>query len=261
MALAILVAVSSCKPREKIITTNPDRNVDMAALKSTIDSRVEHIQTLRFSKVKFDLKLDEDDYNMGGTIGLIKDSIIVVSIIPLMGYEMARIYCTKDSILVINRIDKSFYKSGLRDELRKFNLSADYYILQSILMNSYFVYTEAATDRFYENSLVLREGEYLIRSEEKIKNELHFEQEVVVDATHFGIKSIGINDYVRNEMINVDYDMFTDYNNVYLPGSILLNSLIRNFSLSLEMNIGEIEVNETINASVKIPVKYKRITF
>jgi len=261
LALAILFTVSSCKPREKITRTDPQRNVDMAALKSTIDSRADKIQTLKFSKVKFELKLDEDEFKMGGTVGIIKDSIIVVSIIPLMGYEMARIYCTKDSILVINRSNKSFYKSSLKDELRKFNLSADYYILQSILMNSYFVYTEEETDRFYENSLVFREGEYLIKSEEKIKDELYFEQEVVVDAEHFGIKSIGINDYVRKEMINIDYDLFTDNNNVFLPGYILLNSLIRNFSLSLEMNIGDIEVNETINTSIRIPVKYKRIAY
>jgi len=172
LILSILVFVSACKPREKIIIANPDRNVDMAALKSTIDNRTEKIQTLRFSKVKFSLKLAEEDYKMGGTIGIIKDSIIVVSIIPLMGYEMARIYCTRDSILVINRIEKSFYKSSLSDELRKYKLSANYSVLQSILMNSYFVYTEATSDRFHANSLVLREGEYLIKSEEKIRNEV-----------------------------------------------------------------------------------------
>ena len=110
MAIAILVAISSCKPSEKIIRTVPDRNVDRVALKNTLDSRKEHIKTLRFSKVKFDLQMDKDEFKVGGTIGLIKDSIIVVSIVPLMGYEMARIYCTKDSIIVINRSDKSFYK-------------------------------------------------------------------------------------------------------------------------------------------------------
>ena len=258
IVLAVLIIVTSCKPREKIIRTDPDRNVDLVALRNTLDNRKEHIQTLRFSKVKFNLKLDEDDYKMGGTIGLIKDSIIVISIIPLMGYEMARIYCTSDSILVINRTDKNFYKLGLKDELRKYNLSADYEILQSILMNSYFIYTEGIQGRFHESNLVFREGEYLVNSKEEIKDKLIFEQEQVIDATHFGIKSIAINDYVRKEMIKIDYDSFNDYEDIYLPGNILLISSIRNYSLSLEINIGDIEVNETINAGVRIPAKYKR---
>ncbi len=260
MALAVLIFTSSCKPGEKIARTDANRNVDLVALRNTLDSRKEHIQTLRFSKIKFSLKLNDAEYKMGGTIGLIKDSIIVVSIVPLMGYEMARIYCTKDSILVINRSDKSFYKLGLQDELRKFNLSADYDILQSILMNNYFIYTEGIQGRFHENSLVFKDGEYLIKSVEKIKGDLYFEQEQVIDATHFGIKSVGINDYVKKEMISIDYDLFNNYLDVYLPGIIMLNSSIRNYSLSIEMNIGDIEVNEIINAGVRIPEKYKRLT-
>ena len=258
MILAVLIVVSSCKPREKIVRINPDRNVDLVALRSTLDSRKEHIQTLRFSKVKFYLKLDEDGYKMGGTIGLIKDSIIVVSIVPILGYEMARIYCTRDSILVINRSDKTFYKLSLEDELRKYNLSADYEILQSILMNSYFIYTEGTQGRYHESNLVFKKGEYLINSKEEIEDKLIFEQEQVIDATNFGIKSVAINDYARKEMIKIDYDSFSDYEEVSLPGNILLNSSIRNFALILEINIGDIEVNEIINAGVKIPTKYNR---
>ena len=258
--LAVLIVVSSCKTREKIVRTDPDRNIDLVALRSTLDSRKEKIRTLRFSKVRFNLELDENDYKFGGTIGLIKESIIVISIIPLMGYEMARIYCTSDSILVINRSDKSFYKLGLKDELSKYNLSADYEILQSILMNNYFIYTEGIQGRFYESNLVFRGGEYLVSSKEELKNKLIFEQEQVIDATHFGIKSIAINDYVSKEMIKIDYDSFNDYENVSLPGNILLNSSIQNYSLKLEISIGDIEVNEIINAGVRIPAKYKRQT-
>ncbi len=260
MAVTIFIVLSSCKTREKIIKTDAIRNVDMEALKNTLENRNERIKTLRFSKIKFDLKLNEAEYKTGGTIGLIKDSIIVISVVPIMGYEMARIYCTRDSLLLINRTDKSFYKSGLQDELRKYNLSVDYEMLQSILMNDYFVYSERTKDRFHENSLVLKDGEYLIKSEEKINNELYFTQEQIIDATHFGIKSVGINDYAKKEMLSIKYDLFNDYLDVYLPGIIILNSLIRNYSVSVEMNIGEIEVNEIINADVRIPSKYKRLT-
>jgi hypothetical protein len=259
IAIVILIAVSNCKPREKVVVTEPDRTVDIMALKSTIDDRKENIKTLKFSKIRIEMKMNEEEYKLGGTIGLIRDSIIVISVIPLLGYEMARVYCTKDSILVIDRIDKSFYKLGIDDQLKKLNLSANYDMLQSILMNKPFIYKESSTDRFHENKVVLREGEYVLRSEEKIRDKLYFQQELVVDATHFGIKRIGINDYVRKEEIHIDYDLFSQYEDFYLPEVITVSSNIQNISLSVEMNIGDIEVNQMINAGIRIPSKYKKL--
>lgn len=258
--LVILVILSSCKSKQKIIKTGTERNVDITFLMNAIEEGKQHIRTLRFSKVKFSIEMNEEEYKTGGTIGIIKDSILVVSIVPVMGYEVARLYCTKDSIIVINRNEKAYYRTSTGEELKKYHISADYTILQSILMNSYFVYNENAPGRFYENSMVLQEGNYLIKSEEKIGDELYFEQEQVVDALHLGIKSISIHDYLHKETIQIDCDLFRKYGDVYLPEKIVLNSDIGDFSVHLEMEIGNIEVNDVINATVKIPAKYRKIT-
>ncbi|MEP7170148.1 MAG: DUF4292 domain-containing protein, partial [Bacteroidota bacterium] len=88
-----------------------------------------------------------------------KDSIIWISISPLLGIEVARVLITKDSIKFMDRFHKKFQVSNydFLNDLLKMNL--DFEIVQGILTGNIFAYKKS---KF--NSVYIEENQYYILS-------------------------------------------------------------------------------------------------
>lgn len=145
----ILFAVfEGCKTTKKIIV--PEKN----ALDSTktvqepttiIDSFALAKQTLTntksalpaytffYAKVKLDYESADESMQATAYIRIRKDSIIWISMTGQLGFEGARILISPDSLVFINRIDKTILMrpvSFLRDAL---NIPIDFYTLQDLI--------------------------------------------------------------------------------------------------------------------------------
>jgi hypothetical protein len=68
----------------------------------------------QWMNAKAHIKVDQDDnpIDFSTTIRIKKDSAIWMSITPALGIEVMRVLMTNDSIYVIDRLNKTFYKKG-----------------------------------------------------------------------------------------------------------------------------------------------------
>lgn len=124
--LALIVALSfyGCKSTFLGTNTRIKEEYQAAALP------FEYFST----KTKFKFKDGEEKMKATANIRIKKDSIIWFTLTPGLGYEAARGIITKDSLVMINRVDKEYYAYSFQTLSEKFNFELNYELFQSVLV-------------------------------------------------------------------------------------------------------------------------------
>lgn len=86
----------------------------------------------------------KNETSFSGQIRIQKDSLIWISISPVLGIEMARLLITNDSVKYMNRIDNYYFVSDFNYINSLINSTLDFDMLQAFLTGNDF--------SFYENS-------------------------------------------------------------------------------------------------------------
>ncbi|PIQ47247.1 MAG: hypothetical protein COW03_16300 [Cytophagales bacterium CG12_big_fil_rev_8_21_14_0_65_40_12] len=86
------------------------------------------------TKTKFKFKDGEEKMKATANIRIKKDSIIWFTLTPGLGYEAARGIITKDSLIMINRVDKQYYAYSFQTLSEKFNFELNFELFQSVLV-------------------------------------------------------------------------------------------------------------------------------
>jgi hypothetical protein len=124
-----LLLIASCKTQKVRKTTG----------KESLPSELEYT-TFNVPKATFTFVQKQNSINVNGTVRIRKDSIIVLSIQPLLGVEVGRASITRHSVTVVDRINRRYFKADF-DSLRKeTGININYYAFQAIFTNALFIY-------------------------------------------------------------------------------------------------------------------------
>jgi hypothetical protein len=170
LVLALSLNVQSCKTAKK-----------KTAAPETAESADFLLEKLAANQVDADwfsakAKIRYEDQNqsvsVSSTIRLKKDSILWMNVKKL-GFEVARMLITTDSIFIINRFEQSYAAADLQWVQRNYNLPANLNILQSILLGNpvFFArrnWTTSVEDMYYalQTSDDYQENRYLLTADE-----------------------------------------------------------------------------------------------
>lgn len=95
------------------------------------------------AKFSADYENDKKKNSFNGQIRIRKDSLIWISLTPLLGIEAVRIIISQDSVKMINRLNDTYFAGNYEYVNRFLNTNIDFDILQAFLIG---------TDlQFYEN--------------------------------------------------------------------------------------------------------------
>jgi hypothetical protein len=95
-----------------------------------------------------------------------KDSIIWISISPLLGIEVARVMITPDSVMMLDRIHNKYQVNTFETINKLLQLKVNFEIVQALLYGNFFAYKKNE-NRF--NSVYLEEKFYVLSSLNKKK--------------------------------------------------------------------------------------------
>ena len=139
--ISMIIIVLSCHSQKPVIDTKDMTEVIRDGFDMEVILAAKHsFQTMKIKRMNIDFMINEIKENMNGNMAIYRDSLIVISVVPLFGYEALRIMCTKDSMIVINRTDKTYHASSLELYLNKYNVPVGFFDLQAVLMNEAFFY-------------------------------------------------------------------------------------------------------------------------
>ncbi len=150
-AIIILSFLASCRSTKKISTAIAKR--DTATVVTTTSAKrdsatfitgvVQQINANRLSFTSFSGKLNVDyrsgdgkNYDVNATIRMYKDSAIWLSANAVLGIEAIRVLVTKDSVKLMNKLEKTFTARSIDYLQEVTQLPLDLTILQDLLIGN-----------------------------------------------------------------------------------------------------------------------------
>jgi hypothetical protein len=255
--LNIAIILVSCKPKENLFLLKSPEKLNDKELEEIILKANKEIETVKLGRINISLDINGEEFKSGGTIGIIRDSVVVISLVPAMGYEISRIFCYKDKVLVLDRVEKTFFYTSLQKNIEKYKIHCSYNDIEALLEGRAFVYGNEMYGAKMKKSLE-RIPDKIKINYDLIQNEkIITSQEIIVREEGLLTENNNIKDHKENTDISLNYDEFSNISGFILPQKIILLVDNPDRKLKLLMEIGNIVINEQINADNTIPSRYQ----
>lgn len=133
------ITLAGCRSKQRVIySTTPVTEKSERALFTDILS--ENFTYNTFSaRLNMSLTSGTRSLSSRANIRIVKDNALQISVQPLFGVEMFRLYVDPDSVVVLDRMNKRYVKESIDSLKERYPIGFDFYTLQSIFTNSVFV--------------------------------------------------------------------------------------------------------------------------
>ncbi|MBN1253007.1 MAG: DUF4292 domain-containing protein, partial [Bacteroidales bacterium] len=248
LAIIVLIfVINSCK----IKNIDNNETLEMSKLYEKLQKSNLKYNTL---SIKFNTRFDNSEKSLGlkGTVKIKKDSVIIVSLIAVLGIEAAKLKFTKDSLFIIDRLN-SEVKSGNYEYLKKtFKVDLTYNDLQSILTNYFFVYPHSEQDKNeFINNFKFRKDSIFHSVYRKMPNSI--ENLINIENENYKILDYFIFDIAQSRSLKIQYEGNFSKEIQNLPKKISINSDNSNKLTSVELIYTKVSVDKELNFSFNIP--------
>ncbi|TAF76667.1 MAG: DUF4292 domain-containing protein [Bacteroidetes bacterium] len=201
LGLIILAILSACHKKKIIKTvTAPEYKQESNKRKTRKLIRAKDADFSYLNcKSKIEFSDGVDNFNANANIRVRKDSIIWISITATLGIEALRCLITKDSVYIINKLQKEYYCYSYQSLKKRFNFNFDYNFLQSVIFgNAPYVVLEQ--DSSYDCLDTTFTNTRQIRNEIKVEN--------YIKNSTLKLHKLDIYNVMTNDNISIIYDNF-----------------------------------------------------
>jgi hypothetical protein len=211
-------------------------------------------------EVKFNLDFEnaENSYSFKGNLRVVKDSLLWISLTPIPGFDI-RMKCNKDSVFIINMLDKTYTKGDYNYIKNTWKIDADYTTLQSIIVGKFFLYpTPVEEKKEFISTFTIRkdsnEIEIYRKSQANVENHLKIKKQ--------GFKTFEylINDIVQMRSLSIKYTFERLPEGFEFPKKIDIKSNNSGKFLNLNINYNKITINGNPKFPFTVPASYKVIS-
>ncbi len=264
VALALLlVTLSSCRSNKQVLR----RSIQEYGFDYLYDQLKTNQLTFNTLNAKFSLEFEQNRKvtNLKGQLRIQNDSLIWMSFSPALGIEAARVLLSNDSVMFINRLNKSYFTGeyALIDSL--LHTTIDYDLLQSMLVGNDL--TQYDVNK-YKSSVDGELYRMTIRERRKIKRFIKsgeidtrvLVQQIWLDPDNFRIRRIDIKEKGEENVNNLQvfYDDYIDIDGQLFPSSIHIN-INSQKTIHIQVDFSRTELNKDLSFPFSIPSKYDKM--
>jgi len=152
------VVLASCKPKQEAVKEIKQTVKLDSAVENVFAKMQDNQFDFRTVNIKFQAKVESDKNNLsfGGSMRIIKDRVIWISMSAVAGIEAFRLIITPDSVKMINRLNKTYFVGDyqLINELLK--TPFDFDMIQALTLGNDFSYYENNIFKIVEDANVYR---------------------------------------------------------------------------------------------------------
>lgn len=260
-----LLLFIGCKSTETITTKR-------MANKKHLPSLVQHMESSQFNAQWLNMKASVDVNRNGKTQGfkaniiLKTDSLIWVSITPLIGVEVARVIFMPDTVKMINRLEKNYFIGSFDYVNELLNTDLDYFTLQSLLLgNNLNLDENEKLKASIDNGMFLLSGvkkRKLKRSIEKDELKDRKDDERIfsawIDPVSYKITKQSFVDFETKNYLEVTYSNFKFIENQLFPHETNVN-IDGTEAITTKITYSGLEINQPKKMPFSISEKYERI--
>jgi hypothetical protein len=218
------------------------------------------------AKANVETFIDGKEESFDIRVKIKKDSAMLISIQYLLGLEVAKILITKDSVKLVNYIQKNYFVGDFNYINDLLNTDLDFNVLQAVLFGN--------SAEFYEDDdlrlkpIIDRENcRYLLSTERKRKlkklqttgTELKKALQILtLNPENYKILKNEFIDPGTNRTFIANYKNFTQKDSVYAPFNVDID-IYAEKKANIKIEYVRIEKNTPQKISINIPNKYDRL--
>lgn len=217
------------------------------------------------AKFSAEYTVDKKKSSLSGQLRIKHDSIIWISISPILGIEMARMELTNDSVKYINRIGSTYFLRDIAYINELLNNTLDFDMVQAFLLGNDF--------SFYENGKFranIDNGWYklITAQRHKLKKYLRQNEDVAsipmqhiwLDPSNFKITHVLVKEIEdNNRKFEAGYAGFQQIGGQLFPTEVSFDIETGTKKVNIKVNYSKIVIDQHQNYPFRIPENYKPI--
>jgi hypothetical protein len=256
IVILCIVAISvSCKTLKT--STN---HVEKLSIEKICDSLINHDPVYKNLEIKFSVQYtgDKNSLDLKGTIKTVYDSVILITVSPGLGIEGARLMCNKDSLFILDRINKTYRASDYNYIRENWKVDVNFNSLQSILTGKLSVYPDVSNIRneFITKFILMNDTNGLKAYR---KNPDNIENLLKIDQSLYKVSQYNVSDGDMQRNLSIKYSFEKLNNGFSFPKNIVITSSAVGKMLQLDIEYTKIQINNNPTISFSVPSSFTKI--
>ena len=212
-------------------------------------------------KIDIEIEMPDNSVSLNGTLRMVYDSLIWLSVSPGLGIEAARFQLTPDTVKFLNRLNSTYFDGDYHFFEKNYFIDLDFKLIQSIILNQYFVFPikTKLVDDFAECNVIVDSSIFRIDNNSKnlLDSNQIWNQKSEID-NRFKILSHQIMDN-EGRKLDIFYSDFRIVENKWFPFKISFSYNQADKVFELVMTINKITKEREKRTNFKVPEGYTLI--
>ncbi|MCD8042000.1 MAG: DUF4292 domain-containing protein [Tannerellaceae bacterium] len=255
--LTLIVIISGCKSTKRVGTVAAGGVKQESEFFTSLKEQALSYNTL---SARLNVNLDMPNKNLSSRVDLkmIKDSIIHLSVVPLLGFEVFRIELTPENVLVIDRLNKRYVNDNYEKLRSQTPIAFNFYNLQALFTNHIFIPGEKEfSPGEYNRFTLIQEGPV---AEIRIRDEMDILYAFTADGEE-KVLSTRISDSSYIYHLDWNYSDFRMVEAQTFPMLMDIKVLENETSKGgIQIGFSRVQLNETLRIDSSIPSKYTKVS-
>ena len=258
LLLLMFVGIYSCKPKKRIVQAESALE-DKTNSNLFEDVLVKELKYSTFSsKMNMTVSTGKKTLSSKAILRIVRDEAIQLSIQPLFGIEMFRLYVQPDCLIILDRMNKRYVREYFADIKGEIPSGFDFYTLQSLFTNALFISDQSAvsTNDYKKFKYSQSSNNYKLSAHDSKSN---------IDYSFF----VNGNDQItlaqlymsaRNYELDWGYDKFSLIEErLFFPLEMNVMATTQKRKLDTSISLSSISLDEALMLDSSIPSSYAKV--
>lgn len=257
LLLLLFIGMYACKSKEKIIQAD-------SALEHKANSKLfEDImyKGLKFntfsSKLSMTISTGTKTVSSKGNLRIVNNEAILLSVQPLFGIEMFRLYVEPDHLIVLDRMNKRYVKETFDDLTEKNSIGFNFYSLQSLFTNNLFVPEQSSI-----SASDYRKFKYSETSEQYVLSASDKKSNIDYSFSINGNDQITLTQLAlpkKNYSLHWNYSQFSLMRDLFFPHKMMVVASTQKNKLNASFSLSDINLETQMDLETTIPSSYTKM--
>lgn len=248
LSIAALFLFTACSTQKQYSNHNPDkRQVTL----EQIWLAQPQFNSAQADKIRITLNYAEREINANGTIQILTDSVIILSVQPLFGIELFRLELTPYNVTIIDKMNRRYTKTDYTQLQKMLGLPVTYYDIQALCIDHLCIIGHSNQD-IKQLQPVVKKGEdgpeLLFKT-----GKLHYTY--TADANTACITKACLQPANSDEIFSVRYRNHKTTDNILFPETIEFSHTSRQSSSTCTIHLIRLQFNSEVHIT---PLRLER---
>ena len=248
IGIIFLVLMVSCKSKSALSEANTNKALSADKIIASHYANNTNFKTL-YIKANAHYEDRKQSQKVSVEIKIKKDEMILVSV-RFLGITMAKALISPTQVKYYEKLNGEYFEGDYTSLSKWLGTDLDFKKVQNMLIG------EALDD--------LKSGEYSFAIEDKLyklenNKDINTKKTYYLEADKFLVKKEEVWQPSQDRKVQVEYPTFVQYNQLYLPGSLLIEAVQKGAKTNIDVSYMAVTLNEDISFPYSVPDGYDRI--